>query len=81
MKRLTSTLTQIAAAALLTVVAFFATSTDAQAVVNGDDAGKNEGWMVAVAFADETNGYNAQFCGGTLAVSYTHLTLPTSDLV
>ena len=74
MKRLTSTLTKLAAAALLTVVAFFATSTDAQAVVNGDDAGKNEGWMVAVAFADETNGYNAQFCGGTLVAEQFVLT-------
>ena len=67
MTNATSTLNRIAAVLFTAVVLFIATPESAFAIINGTDAAAGEqGWMVAVALADETDGYMAQFCGGTL---------------
>lgn len=67
MTNATSTLNRIAAIIFTAIVLFIATPDKAFAIINGDDAVAGEqGWMVAVTLADETDGYMAQFCGGTL---------------
>lgn len=49
---------------LLAVLFFLLCPKSAFAIVGGDEMQAE--WMVAVALADEANGYRAQFCGGTL---------------
>ena len=67
MTNATTTLNRIATIIITAIVLFIATPDKAFAIINGDDAVAGEqGWMVAVALADETDGYMAQFCGGTL---------------
>lgn len=59
--------TKLIAISFIATVIFMMTPESAFAIVGGTEATAGEqNWMVGIALADESNGYYAQFCGGTL---------------
>ena len=59
--------TKLIVISFIATVIFIMTPTSAFAIVGGEEAvAGQQNWMVAITLADESNGYYAQFCGGTL---------------